>query len=274
MNRLVLTACLAFFAGPVAADVISTGVDADFSGNAGSPVFQPSSGATIPYELWVSIDPGGDGRSSQGLALFTYDVITNTGLQQSVLTFSRVKTMGPGRVTSPNWVWDSYQYQATQIGGFGFDFLTDTGNNVTQPGNVLGAGASMPLEWTADVGTFDQPGLQPHALHNVGYGTPPGTDVGGNPTPPADARDKWYLMSGTISVPHDPGDYTVQIVPTATTVIRIVVDLNLDQTAYQITAANNGDALTGSSFTFQVKPEPATLSLLLLGGAGLLLRPR
>ena len=272
--------CALLFGASAAADTITLNVDdTDPAGGGANPnlgTYAPASGAVIGYETWVAIDPAHDAHgegvapSSQGLALFTFDVATNTGIMQPAMSFSKTRTSGGTSITLCNWVGP----YAIHVSGFGFTGTSFAGNSSSTIGWVKGPGAGMTPNWVPDVDTYYTPGLQPAALHNIGFGSPPGVDVGGNTTPAAQARDSWYLMSGEINVPDEPGTYSVEIIPLSINVIQPDADLNSELSSYLIGWSDNGDIVVGSSFTFTVIPEPATLSALLFGIAGLTARRR
>jgi hypothetical protein len=238
----------------------------------------PGEADLLNYRIWVAIDDEGDGASSQGLAGHSFDIATNTGLLQPLPIQAKTKTTGPTDITAANWVFVGYPTYVTKLSGFGFDGGSFNGNATSNVGSILGPGAAMnPGAWVSDVDTFYTAGLQPKQLHNVGYGAPPGLDVGGSATPPpAKARDKWYLLEGSINIAGlGLGSYYVDLQPGIINVIRPDVDLNFDITdGYQIGASTIGDTILGHMWWFNIVPEPATLSVLLFAGVGLVIRRR
>lgn len=135
------------------------------------------------------------------------------------------------------------------------DFMTSPGVTSEHTDDVHGVGAFMDLVWDSDVKPAAS-GLQPHALHNLGVDAPPGTDVGGTTIPPSNERTRWYLFSGEVRVPDDPGTYTVWLEVNALNLIRPNVTLTDDVSdGFVIGYAANGDNLVGGSFTFDVEGE-------------------
>jgi hypothetical protein len=232
----------------------------------------------IPYRIWVAMDEEGDGPSNQGLASHSFDIATNTGIQQPLPIQAKTKTSGVTNITAANWLFTgAYPTYVSKLSGFGFSGASFDGNATSTIGWVKGPGAGMGNVWISDVDTYYVAGLQPAALHNVGYGAPPGIDVGGSSTPPpAKARDKWYLLEGNIDATGLPiGSYYVDLQPGIINVIRSDVDLNFDiTTGFQIGATTIGDTVLGSMWEFNIIPEPATLSALLFAGVGLVIRRR
>ena len=233
----------------------------------------PSEAVAVPYKIWIAIEENDPGfPSSQGLSSFSLDIATNTGIVQPKPTFAKTKTLGPQTILNDNWAPSGVYPYVAHLNGFGFSGLSDQGNNTAVVGSVIGPGAGMNPLWTADVApqTYN-PGLQPKALHNVGYGAPPGIDVGGTQTPSLNPRGKWFLLEGEILVPHEMGTYYVDIIPGQINVIDPTRDLNVDQTGgYQIAAKG----VIGGGWVVNVIPEPATLSVLLFAGVGLVVRRR
>jgi hypothetical protein len=254
---------LGLSAAPAIADELEFHFNVDLSG---MPVGGFVGGETFPYSVFVSIvDTESNGFDSQGLHGFTFDILTNTGIMQPALEFSPT-SMLYSYITIIDNVWLGGMTPSLQ-GGFGMGFITDTGNNVTSVGDVLGPGAAMGFAWDADVDNNAGNGLQPTALHGIGIGSPPGTDVGGNTVPPAGARDAWYLMQGEINVPLTPGVYNVSVDPQAVSLISSSANLTVDIPSGWL--APGSPVLNGDSFEFTVVPEPASMSVLLLAGAAM-----
>jgi len=237
-------------------------------------------GERIPYEVYIQIvDVEGNGRDSQGLASFTFDIMSNTGISTGPAAFSRTRTTGPATTTiiSPKWRPGVYpNYVPFNTSGLGFNGIADTGNPTSRPGSILGIGASIPVTWDADI-DHEFPGLQPHAMHNAGWGTPgEALDVGGSPI--LDPRGKWYLVKGQVAAPFTPGQYSVQLGygslggTIAALMISPAADLNFDITgAGLVVSATN---IYGDSFSFQVIPEPGSVVLVPLAAAAVTVRRR
>lgn len=254
---------------PAVADEVQFAFETDSLGT-----YAPGSGALINFELYVAItDVDGDGPDTQGLAGFTGNLLTNVGPafapSLGFSTTTNEYTPLPS-ILSPLW---GPGNPPDPIGGFGMGFINTLG---TPSGDdVFGPGAFMDLVWEADVSTA--PGLQPAAVHMIGYGNPGDfPDSGGNPFPPiGTARSRYYLLAGTVGVPDDPGDYTVEWDAGETNVIRgPQIDLTQDILDGYIESATVTGTVVGDSFTFTVVPEPATISALLLAGAALTTRRR
>lgn len=264
-----VVAAVALGAGPgsAAADDVWFGIDADFSG---MPMGGYVGGETIPYSIWVTIDDvENDGYDSQGLNGFVFDILTNTGILQGMPSYAATNSVYD-YITVDDDVWLAGK-GGIFYGGFGFSFINDLGNNSTV-GDITGFGAFAAPLWDADVDDNISDGLEPRALQNIGIGSPPGIDVGGHQVPAMGARDKWYLAEGEISVPNAPGIYDVEVNPTSVALYRPDVDLNNDISSGLLLPTD--PALTGDTFHFTVVPEPATLSVLLLAGAGVCIRRR
>jgi hypothetical protein len=238
--------------------------------------YAPNSGATIAFELFVSIsDADGDGPDSQGLAGFQGDLLTDVGAAPT-RAFAAISENASRDYFITDPLWNSTGPVPIQFGGFGMGFVSDLGT--TSGDDAIGIGAFMPLVWDAD--GHPAAGLQPYALANVGFGTPQtAVDSGGNPFDPAygDARAKWYLLAGAVAVPDAPGTYTVSWAPGhySNNVIRrgTSIELIVDRTDH-IESATIANTVVGGSFSFTVLPEPAALSVLLLAGAALATRRR
>lgn len=259
-----------------AADEVQFAIENNaWDGNPNLGTYAPASGALIDFELFISIeDVESDGPDSQGLAGFSGDLLTNTGIVQPVLDFSptNLNTAYLYFITDPHFA--RFSHLPPQL-GFGMGFASDQGNNQAQTGDVLGAGAFMPLDWDADYHTAA--GLQPYSLSGIGFGVPSeAVDSGGNAFYPAygDIRARWYLLRGQISVPGAPGDYLVDFAPNAVNLIRAGLDLRQDITAGYVEDAFVTHTVTHTGFSFRVVPEPATFILMLGIGAAATYRRR
>lgn len=232
------------------ADTVTVGLDDSVGAHPNQGTYAENSSATISYEVYVSINENGDGPNSQGLGGLAVDIVTDTGIQQPTLSMS--KTSSAMYAYAANDVLWSGGKSPTMIGGFGFNGVTAIGNQNANIGNVVGAGLQLKVQWDADVASGTA-GLQPQSLHNVGFGTPPGTDVGGATAPASDARSKWYVLKGEVNVPDDAGTYHASVDVQSLSLIRSDVDLNQDQTGgYLIGLDKNGDGLSEGSFSFTV----------------------
>lgn len=238
-TALALSTCLA-----ARADLIKLGIDADLGdalgiGPGGIPAF--AGGETIPIEVYAVIyDTEGDGYDSQGLAGAVWNLASDTGIMQN--QFRPAATYDDKRARVNNEVWLDTAGRAYFVGGFGFQMYD--GGNTQSPGDVAGAGIFMGLLWHADVSDAD--GLQPFALNGVGFGSPPGTDVGGRQV---GDRRLWYLMKSAINVPLDEGVYHVLVGPSSVLLIRPDVNLSADVPGGYLFLA---DQKEGDSFVFHV----------------------
>lgn len=235
---------------PNPGDRITIGIDDTAGPSPNQGTYPPSSDAKISYEVYVSIDELGDGPNSQGLGGLAVDIVSNTGIQQPKPSFSATSSATPVYlVTDQVWIGGQTPKLA---GGFGFNGSTSQGNNTAKIGSVIGAGVHMKIDWDADVAPGAS-GLQPRALHNVGFTAPPGTDVGGNSVPSSQERSRWYVLKGEIKVPDAPGSYTVEVKLQSLSLIRSGIDLTEDQTqGYLIGIEENGDGFVEGSFSFIV----------------------
>jgi len=270
LRALVLLAALWATASPALADQVNFLFETDLR-----PFYYP--GELVDWEVYISIeDVENNGRDSQGPVSFVFDIISNTGTVQAPTFFSPTSVNVPSvRIIHPVW---SVEEPPVFVGGFGFFGINDLGNRTSQPGNVLGVGASIPLSWGRG---FRPP--YPELLHNIGYGTPPGIDTGGHqvPSPEMGPRDRWYLVGGAAVAPAAAGTYRVELGPGAeggnlgANLISPYIDLNTGQWGPWEPPGGwiiPGTNLHGDTFTFQVIPEPGLVGAALLAAA--LLKPR
>jgi hypothetical protein len=268
---LAAVTCVCCMVAAANADLVKYDFDSDSAG-----VYPLASGATINFEMYVTIsDSDGDGPDTQGLAGFEGSILTNTGGAAPTRAFTTSTTNGYYLITDQLWTAGK---NGMLLGGFGMGFFTTLGTPTGD--DIIGVGAFMPLEWDADVSNGGVPaGINPYALKGIGYGLPSAAvDSGGNAFAPTygAARAKWYLVSGSVAVPAGAGIYTVDFVPGQNTqnVIRNGLNLGADITDGYIESASLSGTVQGGSFSFEVVPEPATLSALLFAGAGLVMRRR
>jgi hypothetical protein len=261
------------------ADLLQFGFDVDNPGP-----FLASTGGVINYEIWVQFsDDDGDGPDTQGLVGFSGNLLTDTGLAPTVdFAYTSLYPTFPSsapKITDP--LWEGTGKSTKQTGGFGMGFFTTLGTPTGD--DIFGPSPNGPLTWDADVSS--NAGLQPYAMANVGYGSPTtAVDSGGNAFSPfygTGPRAKWYMLQGTIGIPHTVGTYHVTWDVEGANVISNgdfaglpATDLNVDDTnGYGESVTRTGSFADGS-FWFIVTPEPATLSALLFAGAGFVMRRR
>ena len=141
-------------------------------------------GDNVWFDLAVSVDPDFDplnraGVSNNGLATLVYDVTSLEAqargyiLNQTEDAFSGFSSDdSPQPATVSNNFYSPSASSFPYPGGWGFNRAgLPGGGNVTQsPGNIIAAGITAPLTWTADVHP-NLTGLQPLARENVGHGT-------------------------------------------------------------------------------------------------------
>jgi hypothetical protein len=260
-------------------------------------------GSLITYEIAVAVDPlAGHASGNLGLATIVFDVM-NCGAWNGVSTLSEITAaesgyaqLGPTGigalrdVTASMYVDSGTSLYPGYNGGWGFDNsgLPIGGNVTISPGDIMGAGALMPLTWDADV-TPAYAGLQPYARLGVGHGTYmfPAQDpaVGGlqggfgqdisNVASPVPGDGHWLMFRGTMDTTTWATDanYGWDVIPTNGAVYTPTLDYSVDQGGGFRIAVEAG-AMEGDSFYFYLVPEPASLGLLLVGGLALIRRRR
>lgn len=265
---LAAVACMCCMVTAANADLVQFSLEND------AAVSYPlASGATINFELYVEIiDDDADGADTQGLNGYVGNLLTDTGTAPT-LAHSATNMNTTYIYTTLDPLWSSAAMAPPMIGGFGMGFIQSLGTVVGD--DIIGPGAFMDLVWDADGSTAA--GLQPPALAGIGYGTPStAVDSGGTALDPAygDVRSRWYLLAGTVAVPAAAGTYTVEWEDGETNVIIAGLDLTADITTGYLESATITGSRAGDSFSFTVVPEPATMSMLLIAGAGLVMRRR
>lgn len=271
-----------------------------FSTDNPNGVNQMVEGDILSYELAVTVDgsgtaTGGVTAGNLGLSTLILDVVSNeakakdqslTGL---VDAFSGFNSAAESSVVSSRFYNDSSSTTAVNYGGgWGFDRagLPGGGDLTTNPGQVIAAGITAPLTWVADVNDFA--GLQPKARLGVGIGayTFPTDDpnIGGlqggfgsdfsNLAAPVQGDGAWVFMTGTIdTIGWVKQTYNFTVTPTAGAVFDGALDYANDfGSGFRVEVPTND--MTGTSFSFTLIPEPATLGLLLIGGLTLIRRRR
>lgn len=260
-------ACVFAMASIATADTVNF----NFDTTGGGAIFPPSSGSSIAYEIFVDIvDDDGGGRSSQGLQGYELAINTDTGIAQPLPSHSDTNAGAPAAYT---YTTIDFTYTGTAKvpyrAGFGMNFLNSTG--AVAGDDIVGAGAFGGLEYRADFFGVGPPPLRPSLQWGIGYDTP-GTASFVYAPSTGSARADWYLLAGMINVPDAPGVYTVSITPTSVNTITLATDLNADDLDGYVQSELGSSV--GGSFSFTVLPEPATMSVLLLAGAGIVLRRR
>jgi hypothetical protein len=226
--------------------------------------FPPNAGGYITLNVALELyDSEGDGADTQGIATAFFDLLTNTGM--TIPGMTPAPTGEPSVLDSATV--DDTRFEPTEealleplfIGGYGFDGPTYPFGGTAQDDDRVGIGAGLPMVWEADVEP-NVPGLQPYCLAGVGYGERP---AGGD----------WLFAIGQIPIPLDPGDYTVESVPTWCDFILDGVDLRIDHGG-EWRDTFGADQLVGDSFSFTVLPEPGGLVLGLMGALLIMRRRR
>lgn len=260
-------------------------------------------GSMITYEIAVAVDPlAGHASGNMGLATIVFDVM-NCGAWNGVSTLTEVTAaesgyaeQGPGVVGALRNVTNSMHFDsgttafAGYNGGWGFDNsgLPIGGNVTISPGDIMGAGALMPLTWDADVNAT-YPGNQPYARLGVGHGTymfPAGDLAAGglmggfgqdlsNAANPVAGDGHWLMFRGTMDTSGwaSAMTYGWEVIPTNGAVYTPTLDYSVDQGGGFRIAVEAAD-MVGDSFSFFLVPEPASLGLLLVGGLALIRRRR
>lgn len=228
-------------------------------------------GATVTYNISSSV-------AAQTIAAGTpvdwmVSLVASVGDNQGVATFvADVLVLGPGDVLinktlgEAEWAY-SFNYlnkgpatlaDSGRLGGLGMSGVLSTGTNST-PGKLEGFGAGYGTPWN------------PTRLSGKVYVGDMVWGLGVESRKAAllfDPAGNWDVAGGVIDTTGLPdGWYTVKVVPGNTNVLQTGLDLNQPQTGSFASPAT----AVGSEFRFYI-PEPATL--LLLAGAGLLIRRR
>ncbi len=154
-------------------------------------------------------------------------------------------------------------------GGPGMDVLPQLGNPAATVAYTAQIGAAH-LDWKARVyATYTGGGTRKKWQGDDTWGV--GLDSRKSVLL-QDGQETYDLWTAVVDLTGVPlGNYLVKLTPNGASVLQAGLDLNQDQigsTTYKLGA---GD-LTGGSFEFSIVPEPATL--LLIAGAGLLVRRR
>ena len=262
-------------------------------------------GSVITYEIAVAVDDSEFSTvpDNLGLATIVFDVERcfgiPTGYTMPLITAAEsgyaeqsAGVVGALRNVTNSMYFDSGTTAfAGYNGGWGFDNsgLPIGGNATASLGDVLGAGALMPLTWDADVNPTYL-GNQPYSRLGVGIGTNmfPAAD-------PSDAAGKmggfgqdlsnakavvagdgsWLMFRSTIDTAgwDTNVDFGWEVNPTNGAVYTPTLDYDEDLGGGFRIAVNEPD-MAGDSFAFFLVPEPASLGLLLVGGMALIRRRR
>jgi hypothetical protein len=247
----------------------------------------------VRYQIAVRVSEG----DNQGLSQVVYDVVSPAAKAKGYFfgTMQR-EASGYNNYNGPSMLQDisAQNYDVSDItvspnvtygGGWGYtnSGLPHGGNNGVNPGTILGAGDSLPLTWSGDLGPT-VPGNQTFARIGIGqgnYAAPAEDPVIGGTTlgfgydvanAAGTGDGSWVMHYGILDTTGwDKQTYVFVVTTTAGNVLKSGVDLTQPQGG-GFREAVTGSDLIGTTFSFTLVPEPTCLSLLALGGLALIRR--
>jgi len=228
-------------------------------------------GATVTYNISSSV--AGQTIAAGTAVDWMVSLVASEGDNQGVATFvADVLVLGPGDVLInktlglAEWAY-SFNYlgrgpgslaDSGRLGGLGMSGVLSTGTNAT-PGKLEGFGAGYAVPWN------------PVRLSGKNYIGDMVWGLGLESRKAAllfDPAGNYDVAGGVIDTAGLPdGWYTVKVIPGSTNILQMGLDLSQPLTGNFASPATG----VGSEFRFYI-PEPTTL--LLLAGAGLLIRRR